>query len=334
MNTLSRLALLALLLPLTLLVFACEDEPQVEVESPEPVVSVAALPISLRRDSAAPSGAAHIEVAPGRLRLEGRTLFEMTGGHVPDAELVNDVITKLKAGLDTGSGYRSAVLRVQAATPWSTTLAIFDTLAASNITQAAFEVRASGTADTGYLPISRFEMVDEGAEITPFEGPGQRTWDEFKAQWQAAHDACREQDYVDCAYVPQNIADGGQVQMTLFARGNAAKIQFDRFGAEEAAAPARAQLLDGIPQAADAVADEELPPAVTAAFTWRARALTKPDSAVSKAVRGLCGAQPCAALVTAEGQTPSMRLISFLGAVYPDGAPAPILRFQRNPPGH
>ena len=333
MNTVTRLALLALLASITLVAPACHDEPAAPVESTAPVVGAMELPISLRRESGAPAGAAHIEVAQDRLRYEGRTLFEMTAGQVPDSEIVERVITKLKAALDTGAGHRSAVLRISSVTPWSTTLAIFETLASSNITTAAFDVRVAGGADSGYLTIDHFELADPSDEITPIAGPGQRTWDDFRAQWQAAHDACREADYVDCAYVPQNIAQGGQVQMTLFARGNAVKIQFDRFGADDPDAPAPVQLLEGIPQAAAAVPDDQQPPAVTAAFTWRSRALTSPDSPISKAVRGLCGAQPCAALVTAEGQTMTMRLVSFLGAVYPDGAPAPVLRLQRNPPG-
>ena len=70
---------------------------------------------------------------------------------------------------------------------------------------------------------------------------------------------------------------------------------------------------------------------MSAAFTWRFQATT-PSSAeenvVGKTLRPLCGARRCGALVEAEAQTPTMRLISFFGAAFPNGTDAPYLMLQ------
>ena len=92
--------------------------------------------------------------------------------------------------------------------------------------------------------------------------------------------------------------------------------------------------ITAIDVAEPAEGEEELPPATTAAFTWRYEATTpgpEEENVVAKTMRPLCGAQACGALVEAEAQTPTMRVISFLGAAFPNGTDAPYLMLQIPP---
>jgi hypothetical protein len=87
-------------------------------------------------------------------------------------------------------------------------------------------------------------------------------------------------------------------------------------------------LLEGI---APEAAAEIVEPAKTAAFTWRFQAATMAESPIAAVMRPLCGAQSCGGMVTAEGQTQTMNVLSFLGATFPNGTPAPYVVFQVPP---
>lgn len=319
------------MLALALLTTACDDEEAVEEESADPIVGLMELPISLRSTSQAPANALRIEVAPDRLRLDAHTILEFSDGALPEGAVgANHQITALKAAIDAGPARRVAELTFYGSTPWATALAIFETLAAANVGQLAFVVRAGSSTDKGYLMVDEYSMVDPSQELVAIDGPGQRNWDEFREKWQEVYQACRADHYVDCAYVPGTIAEGGQLHMTLFSRGSALKIELHRFGIEDPPPTTGPALIDGV--GALPTAEEMLETPVTeAAFTWRAIAATDPESPIVAAMRPLCGTQPCGAVVTAEGQTMTMRLISFIGAAYPTGSPSPVLRFQRNP---
>ena len=63
------------------------------------------------------------------------------------------------------------------------------------------------------------------------------------------------------------------------------------------------------------------------AFTWRFDGAVADLSPISAAFRPLCGPSPCGIVVTGDKETMSMRLISFIGAAFPDGSSAPQIRF-------
>lgn len=332
MRTRTTLRLLAPVLALSLVSVACGEEVPVDEESADPIVGLMELPISLRYTSSAPSNALRIEVSPDRLRLDAHTVVELSGGSLPEGAVgANRQITALKQAIDGGAARRVAELTFYGSTPWDTSLAVFETLQAANIGQLAFVVRAGATTDKGYLMVDDYAMVDPSQELAAFEGPGQRSWDDFRGKWQEIYQACRADHYVDCAYVPGTIAEGGQLHMTLFARGSALKIELHRFGIEDPPPSTGPALIDGVGLPTAEGLEVPEPPATEAAFTWRARAATDPESPIIAAMRPLCGTQACGALVQAEGQTMTMRIVSFLGSAYPTGSPNPVLRFQRNP---
>lgn len=305
---------------------ACDDEPEVPEESPDPVVGIMELPISFRHDSA-PQNPLRIEASPTKLRVDGHTILELEGGRVPDAEVAGTMINALKTAIEGAPARGAAALRLHANIPYRTTALIFGTLKASNIREAAVEVRRGATTDTGYLKLGGFDVREESDEWVTFDGSFQRRWDELEPQWEDMYTSCREGPYVDCAFKANKVAEGGNMQITLFARGNGVKVELHQFGAEEQPEAQPVELLEGITPPPGSEEDVE-EPVTTAAFTWRFQVTTTEDSALSATTRPLCGSAACGAVVTAEAQTPTMRVMSFIGAAFPNGSPAPNLMFQ------
>lgn len=315
---------------LCLALVACDEEEAEETESTEPIVGVMELPISLRH-AEAPNNAVQIEVSPTKMRVDAHTILDLDNGRVADAERAGDTITKLSAAIAGGSARRVAALRLHANTPYMTTALIMGTLKQANIHEVGIAVRRGTGTDVGWLMLGNIDVRDEDQhEWATFPGTHQRRWDEIGQHWEAMTEACTASEHkVDCAYKPASIAEGGDMQINLFARGNAVKVEMHRFGVEDAGTPAGGggpEMIEGVPSLDTPV--EELPPATEAAFTWRFQATTTDPSPVSLTMRELCGATPCGVMVTAEGQTPTMRIASFLGAVFPNGAPAPHVLFQ------
>lgn len=315
----------------------CGDDADENQESTDPLVGVLELPISYRYEASAPSNAVEVEVAPANLRVDGHTILELDNGKVPEASVTGtNTITELRTAIDGGPARRVATLRILGSTPWRTTMLVLATLRETRINEIAFMTRQGTGTDIGYLGLSNWDIREESEEFHEPPATHLRSWDEIGDIWEEMYGACREGPYVDCAFKASNIAEGGKMHMELFARGNAVKIELHRFGAPdpEPPGPAPDTFLDGIGPAEDGE-EPEMPPAVTAAFTWRYQATTPgadEENVVAKTMRPLCGAQPCGALVEAEAQTPTMRVVSFLGSAFPNGTDEPYLMFQI-PPG-
>ena len=326
---------LLLVLGLSLAFVGCDDEEENQ-ESTDPLVGVMELPIAYRYETAAPSGAVEIEVSPSNLRVDAHTVVELDNGKIPDAALVGGTVTELKHAVESGPARRGANLRILGSTPWRTTTLVLQTLKEAGVTDIAFEVRQGAGTEAGYMALGTWDIREQEDEFHEPPATYVRNWDELAPLWEEMYGACREGPYVDCAFKPGNIAEGGRMHMTLFARGNGVKIDLQRVGGPdiEESAPAAPAMIDGIAPPEPAEGEEELPPATTAAFTWRYEATTpgpEEENVVAKTMRPLCGAQACGALVEAEAQTPTMRVISFLGAAFPNGTDAPYLMLQIPP---
>jgi len=331
-------AFLPVLLLASLVMAGCGDDAEENQESTDPIVGVLELPISYRYDASAPSDAVAVEVAPSNLRVDGRTILELDNGKVPESSVGGSpaTVTELRSALEGGPARRVATLRVLGSTPWRTTMLILSTLEQNRVSEVSFMVRQGTGTEIGYLDLTNWDIREESQDFHEPPATHLRSWDELGDIWEEMYTACREGPYVDCAFKAPNIAEGGNMHIKLFARGNAVKFELHRFGAPEPepAAPAPDPFLDGIGPA-EAEEEPELPPATTAAFTWRYQATTPQADAeniVAKTVRPLCGSQPCGALVEAEAQTPTMRVLSFLGSAFPNGTDEPYLMFQVPPP--
>ncbi len=333
MNRMIVSALLA-----SVLFIGCDEEEEVPEESADPIVGVMELPISLRNTASAPSNAISVEISPSALRVDRHTVLELSGGEVPEGARSGESLPAVKEAIASGAARRAAVIELHVNTPYETTALVLGSLKESNINTVAFKVRKpGGVADTGYLVLENFLVQPASDEPTEFEGPAQRDWDDFVEVWQPSYEGCRRADaegetrYVDCTYTPQVAAPGGKLEIRFFSRGSALKAEFTRFGAEEIDEAADApgpQLLDGIAPDPGAEEEEEYTPVENGAFTWRFEAAVGDLSPISAAFRPLCGTGRCGIAVTGDKETMSMRLISFIGAAFPDGSQPPQVAFH------
>lgn len=330
MRTNLRLTL-ALALSLSLPLLACDEEEEVQ-EEPAPEIGIMEMPISLRNADSAPTNAMRVSISPDAMGADGAHLIALEGGRVPEGELSDGIITKLQEKLRGGGARRAGAITMHVNTPYATTAALLNTFKANNINTIGFEVRKPGTAgETGWMVLDNFQVELEDDEPETFS-TGQRRWDELVESWEAVYEACRRDHYVDCDGKPFNPAEGGEMEISLFARGSALKVHFERFGVspeeDEAAANAGPAMIEGVPT--PETEEEDMgPPVTNGTFTWRFVAATDEGlSPITGAFRPLCGAQPCGVVITGDPDTLSMRLISFLGAAFPNGTDEPITLWE------
>lgn len=315
-----------LVLALCMTAGACEGEQRAGPPEPQPLVGVLELPVSLRSSSTRPVAAVVIEMGPGELRLDGRSVVAFDAGRVPTAERYANTIAKLAGALARGPARRRAAVRVHVNTPYETTVLMLRTLEGANIHEVAFEVRRPGTTSsaTGWLVIEGFRVVEPSEDAVAAEASALPAWGDFVASWIESYDACRAGPYVDCDPVPTVVAEGGSVKVLLRARGSAVKVEFTRVGGPPAVPthPPR--------QAVGGAAEEfePVPPMTEAVFSFRAEATTTERSAVSGVARPLCGARQCATVIVADPDTPTMRPLSLFGAAFPNGTRQPSVVFQ------
>jgi biopolymer transport protein ExbD len=332
-------ALLAQMLAMPLLVLAVGCEEDVEPESTEPIVGLMEIPVSLRAGDARPDNPLRIEIAPAELRLDHRKVLDLASGRAAESERREHVLPKLEAAIAGGGSRGAAAIRLHANVPYETLVSVLNTLSRAGVGNVAFEVRKVGGSDVGWMRLGEWRVQAPSDDPIEFPAEAQRSWDEVAKGWQATYDACRQGKYVDCDPTAVEIAEGGKAALTLMSRGQAVKASFDRFGAiadddEQQKADddkAPVAMIPGVPVAGGSAdeEEEEVKPAEAAVFTWKLSEATKKDSAISLAMRPFCGSKPCGALVRSEYATPAMRPLAFIGAVSPDGAPAPVVVFER-----
>jgi len=332
MRTSTRLPLAGPLLAclfLTAPLSACGED-EISDENTGPIVGAMELAVSLRHGDTAPQNAVRIEASADELRMDGHKVIDLAQGNVPDAERAGSVITKLAQAIRSGSARRVAALRLHVNTPYETTALILKTIKEANIHQVAFEVRPPGAgATTGWTVIDDFRVEPASNDPVEFERPVQRSWAEWVEGWEEAYQGCRRDHYVDCSPKPSDPAVGGMVELRFFSRGSALKIQFERFGIVDEEPTGEPQMLEGIAPPPPAEGEfEELPPVTHGAFTWRFRAAVDELSPISGAMRPLCGARECGVVITADVETMTLRLVSMLGAAFPNGTSAPHVVFH------
>ena len=318
--------LFALTMSLTL--DACGDDDQTDEAPPAPTIGVLELPISLRAATNAPANAIHIQVSPNELGVDGHKILDLDHGMVAATDRSDDVVAPLRSAIQAGAARRAALIEMHVNVPYETTALTLATLAASGVQSVTFAVRKPGATTPSYLTLDHFRVAPFTDEPVVIEGPAQRTWADMVGVWEAAHEACRRDHYVDCSPAPQVAAQGGNLEMRFFARGSAVKAEFRQFGAEEQPTEVHGpEMIEGVPAPPTGAGEEVIVPIDHGAFTWRFEAATDELSPISAAFRPLCGAHPCGVVITGDPDTMTMRLVSMIGAAFPDGSTAPTLVF-------
>lgn len=317
-----------LMVALLLGVTACgEEAPPPEPELP-PLVGGLEVPISLRNDGATPTNALRIEIGMGEMHVDSHALFEMTGGRPAASEVTPTGYPALLQRVQASPARTSAALTIYATVPYGTTVRVMQTLIAAGYHEFSFAVRAAdGSPTIRWLTLT-------SPEIAPAEGDvamvgTERPWEDFTSHWSEVYDACRGGHYVDCDGLPAVAAPGGHLQLELWTRGSGMILRFDQIDVGDAGVPTAptVAMLPGVPQPTSG--DDPPPrPFTTGAFSFRAEEANQATSAISATTRPVCATAVCPTVVVADDITPTMRVISLLGAAFPNGTTAPRLAFR------
>lgn len=335
-------------------VSACGGDKSAEETPPPsgPIVSVLELPVTLRSQGAAPSDAAQVEISTNEIHLAGQSVINLAGGYVPEAERASGQIPKLAKALSAGP-HGAATFAVASGVPYETVLLALATAKGAGVGKVSFQVRAPSATTAGHLLLDAFDVKAKTNSDTnqTFASLSPRPWSDFVSQWDAVGNACKSSPTGSCAYKPEKIADGGELKIVLHAAGQGVNVEYFRIGpapepgeapepekpakgAKKKAKPAKkkgkkVEMIDGVPAPKDVV-DEALnsPPATEALFQFRAQEAVANPSAISGAIKPVCGSSACGVVVQSEKATPFVRAISLLGAAFPDGTTAPQVVFE------
>lgn len=294
-----------------------------------PIVGVLELPIAHRTGDKEPAGAARIELGTTELREGGQTLFPLENGKVPAAEQQGHSLPKLKAKL---AGKSALAITMHAGVPYATLARVLNTALEAGAKTFAFKVRKQGSnTETGWLVVDDNHFV-ASAEDGKFPPAALLPWDAFTAVWEDAITACQGTERVDCGYRPLAKATGGQLDMMLRVRGSGAAIRMRQIGVPPPPEPAPVEEKKPSKKGEPKEGEEPPPePSTEHVFTLRAEHATQEPSPISGIVKGVCSGQSCAAVVDAEGISMGGRVISLLGAAFPNGTPAPKLAWVLPP---
>jgi hypothetical protein len=328
------------------LALGCGDKSEAKAtpESLGPPLSVLELPVSLRTGDPAPSDARKLEITINDMRVDDQLVLKLEGGRVPAAEQKDGVVPKLVAALQNPARARLA-LHVHASLPYDTAALALSSASSAGVHQLTFRVRKSGVStDTGWLSLDGFQMTPRTDDEVVVQGVPARKWDDFAKAWQAMHDSCRSSKTGNCPIVENSVAQGGNLKIVLFASGSGVNLHFYRVGLTQAELAAeeqkrKAELAGhaghkkGLVHERAAKTDLEAemlegPPASEALFQFRGREATDPPSVLTEVMQPLCGPRACGAVVSADGNTSMVRVISLIGAAFADGTAPAKLAFE------
>jgi hypothetical protein len=299
------------------------------------------LPVSLRTRDPAPTDAHAIEATTEQLRLNGTPVVPLQKGFVADAERSDGVISKLATQLKA-QNHSAIALRIQAILPYETVALILNTAKQAGVMNAAFQVRDTGASPkTGWLNADSFVMASKADDVPPIQTVTAKSWDAFTAQWKAITDACKNAPTGNCAYADSNFARGGTLKIELFSSGRGININFFRRGLTPAQeheeevkrnkelAKKKEQFLQGH-LTHDQMVEFLLlgDPATQALFQFRYQEALSAPSALTETIAPLCRSERCGIEVAADEISPMVRVISMLGAAFPDGTTSPAYAFE------
>jgi hypothetical protein len=184
-------------------------------------------------------------------------------------------------------------------------------------------------------------MAAKADDVPPIQTVNAKSWDAFTAKWKQVTEACRNAPSGNCAYADNNFAKGGTLKIELFSSGRGINIDFYRRGLTPAQeheeevkrtkelAKKKEQFLQGHISHDDMVEYLLLgDPSTQALFQFRYQEALSAPSALTNTISPLCGSERCAIEITADAISPMVRVISMLGAAFPDGTPSQAYAFE------
>lgn len=329
---------------LAVLLVACGTSSGDADASAGPLVSLVELAPSYRTAPAfSTSNAVRVEIGAREVRIDGRRVAELTEGRFAANAVQQGRVPAVTQAL--AGGRTRAAIWVHVAVPYQTTYQVLATLAGAGVTEIGFAVRKLGaTPGEGWITFSGFRVVPMDLEEVPFDLVSQVGWDDFTNAWDDVASACESAGESDCTHKPRFFASGGRLQITTLARGDGLSIRMTRVGAPppEQVHIEEDQEVMGVEKQRPVKLNRRGPgarryneqdaggidPSVGAMFTMRARQTTAGPSPVTAVLRPLCGNRACGVVAESDPGTASGRILSLLGAAFPDGAAAPAVAFR------
>lgn len=306
-----------------------------------PIVGILDLALSARNTGAGPADAHDVELAANALNVGGLPVLSLTDGVFAPADRSGDTLPKLKDAF-AKTPHGTMTLSVSSSIPYSSAALVLSTAKAADVNSVAFKVRPPGSqTNTGFLVLDNFSVrpKTKSDEDVAIAGAAPRPWSDFTSQWEAVQTGCRAAPTGSCAFKPEKIAEGGTLRTVLYAAGQGVNVGFYRVGAPPPAAPAaepekpskKAKKAKASKKSknVDPVAEvEEAEPATEASFQFRAQEAVAASSAISETLRPVCAQTACGVAVQGEKATLFVRLLSLIGAAFPDRTTAPIVAFE------
>lgn len=325
------IALAASLVSAFVLVACGEEEPAGPEVDNTPIVGLFEMPISRNNQATEPQNALRLDISPTLMRLNGTKVLDLDNGRPAEGEVADHIVTKLRDQITGGAARERTALTIHASVPYSTLAQVLNTLQSTNMRQVAFAVRTLGESpQQGWMPLTNWRVAPTADDVE-FEGRAP-TWSAFTEHWREVYDACRAGRYIDCDGPYSSVAEGGDLGMELWTRGQGMKVTFRQANApepEEGGGGGGPALIEGVgaPTPAPSGEEAEPPPATQGVFTVRHQEATQEESALSNMVAPVCADATCFATVVTDAGTASMRVLSMLGGVFPNGTQAPQLVF-------
>lgn len=299
------------------------------------------LPVSLRRGDPQPSDAHQVEVTSEQLRLAGAPIIPLANGRVGDADKANGVIPKLESAMKS-PGHAGLALRLQANLPYETLALILNSAKSAGVMNAAFEVREVGNSSkTGWLNADGFVMSSKADDLPNIPAVTPKPWETFTGKWADITQACKSAATGNCAYADSNFARGGTLKIELFSSGRGINVDFYQRGLTDAQqkdeekkrakelAKKKEDFLQGRISNDDMVAFLLLgDPATQALFQFRYQEALSAPSSLTGTMSPMCHHEKCGVVVAADTVSPLVRVLSMMGAAFPDGTPAPAYAFE------
>lgn len=308
------------------------------------------LPVSLRSGDSAPSNCHLVEMTPTQLRINKTKSLNLSGGQVADAEQSNDEILPLKSAM-TAEKRTCLALHVHTNVSYRTVVQILNTASNLGVKTASFKVRKPmGSTETGWLALNDIKVLQPSEEEIDMNAVPPRPWSEFTEVWDTVYSGCAGAQGAYCVEKSVKIAEGGNLQIGLFAAGDAVTMEFKRVGAEdpnlkkeqEEAEKAKAKKKGKKKVKSEPEEDnpifanmtpemieeyKSLPFATKAGFQLRGKEAIVTPSPVSATMAPVCGKKRCGVVMTGRKRTIAMRFLSLIGSAFPDGTPAPVIWF-------
>ncbi|QQR91392.1 MAG: hypothetical protein IPJ88_06605 [Myxococcales bacterium] len=202
--------------------------------------------------------------------------------------------------------------------------------------QLFFAVRSPKDPPTrGWLRISDFSVVGSVPVKLAIAEEQKLPWTSFTEHWGSLYEICRAESQ-DCTPQLEKPSQEGSLQVELSLSHQGVRVNFQQVDPPAEQSSQRVQVMDFDPNSNE---ESQVKTLVTkkaaqdigteAWFTFRPKTVMDEASALTEVVSRGCGKQRCTVRIKADPSVPAIRLLSTLGAAFPDGSNQAMFAFVK-----